>query len=349
MNFGALNFSMFMDPWALLLIPAVIAVLVAELFARAPGAIEVSTGEVLAKINRGSRDYVKYLPAILRALGLTLLIVALARPVSGSQLRKERANVIDIMLCVDVSGSMRSLDFIADGERRDRLYVTKQAVRDFLNDRKENSGDRFGLDRIGLVFYGMYAWTACPLTLDYALLERELAAVEVNVEDPKRQRTAIGSAIGLAVSRLSKSQAKSKVVILLTDGLNNTGELDPITAARLAKEYGIRIYTIGAGSVEGGVVPNMTLFGPVLSRSSEGIDEDTMKRIASATGGKYFRAADTKSLKEAYKEINELETTEVELNDYYEHRDDFVPYAMAGTALLLASIFSRRYWFETIP
>lgn len=349
MNLGALNLSMLMNPWALLLIPVAIVVSAAELTARAPGAIEVSTGEVLAKTGRGSRDYAKYLPAIFRALGLVLLVIALARPVSGSQLRKERANVIDIMLCVDVSGSMRSLDFIADGERRDRLYVTKQAVRDFLNDRKEKSGDRFGLDRIGLVFYGMYAWTACPLTLDYALLERELDAVAVNVEDPKRQRTAIGSAVGLAVSRLSKSEAKSKVIILLTDGLNNTGELDPITAARLAKDYGIRIYTIGAGSVEGGVVPNMTLFGPMLSRSSEGIDEDTMKKIASATGGKYFRAADTKSLKEAYKEINELETTEIDLNDYYEHKDDFVPYAMAGTALLLASIFSRRYWFETIP
>jgi len=345
-----LHFDKFMDPMALLLLLAVAVVLAAELTARAPGALNLSTAHVAARIRPARRDWLRYAPAFLRALGLTLLVVALARPVSGSQLRKERQNVIDIMLCVDVSGSMRSLDFVSEGQRRDRLFVTKQAVRNFIDNRKERSTDRYGLDRIGLVFYAKFAWTACPLTLDYALLERELDLVEIHDEDPKRQHTAIGSAIGLAVGRLMKSEAKSKVIVLLTDGLNNFGELDPITAARLAKDYNIRIYTIGAGSKEGGLVPNATLFGTMLSRTRDGgVDEDALTKIATATGGKFYRATDTESLKEAYQEINKLETTEVELNDYYEHSDSFMPFAVVGTLALLASIFSRRYWFETIP
>jgi Ca-activated chloride channel homolog len=248
-----------------------------------------------------------------------------------------------------VSGSMRSMGFVSGGERHDRLYVTKQAVRDFLKNRKQNSSDRYGLDRIGLILYATYAWTACPLTLDYGVLERELNHAEVNEDDPKRQNTAIGSAIGLALSRLTKSEAKSKVVILLTDGLNNTGELSPLTAARLAKDYGIRIYTIGAGSVEGGLVPMPTLFGTMLQRTAEGIDEDTLKKIAVATGGKYYRASDTESLEKAYQEINQLEATEVDLNDFYEHRDSFASFAVAGTLMLLAATFVRRIWFEVIP
>jgi Ca-activated chloride channel homolog len=289
------------------------------------------------------------LPALLRALALALLVLALARPIMGYTTRKDRANVVDIMLCVDVSGSMRSMDFVSGGQRRDRLYVTKDAVRDFIESRKVRSNDRFGLDRVGLVLYGAYAWTQCPLTLDYGVLERELNQAEINLESEKSQRTAIGSAIGLAVSRLRKSEAKSKVIILLTDGLNNSGELDPITAARLAKDYGIRVYTIGAGSTEGGLVPTQTLFGSMLQRSSEGIDETTLKKIAETTSGKYYRATDTESLRQAYHEINQLETTEVELGDYYEHSEGFFPYALMGAAVMLLSVFAKRYWFETIP
>jgi Ca-activated chloride channel family protein len=347
--FNAFLFSKLMNPWVLLLLLPVLAVFVLEVIARAPGAVSISTGETLARVRGMRREWLRRLPAILRMLGLALLVLALARPMTGFQLRKNRADIVDIMLCVDVSGSMRSVDFIAGGERRDRLFVTKQAVRDFLQNRKENAVDRYGLDRIGLVLYATYAWTACPLTLDYGVLERELDRVDIDVEDPKRNHTAIGSAIGLAVSRLTRSEAKSKVIILLTDGLNNTGELDPITAARLAKEYGIRIYTIGAGSTQGGIVPTQTLFGTFLQQTTEGIDEETLKKIASATGGKYYRASDTESLEKAYQEINQLETTQVDLDDYYEHRDSFVSFAVAGAALLLAAVFVRRQWFEVIP
>lgn len=343
------SFNMFLDPWALLLLLAVVVVFIAEITARAPGSISVSTGEVMDRVKGRRGLWLRRIPPVLRAIGLALLVIALARPVTGYQLRKDRADVIDIMLCVDVSGSMQSMDFFVGGERRDRLYVTKEAVRDFIKSRKQKPGDRYGLDRVGLVLYATYAWTACPLTLDYGVLEHELDRAEVNKEDPSKQRTAIGSAIGLAVSRLRKSEAKSKVIILLTDGINNTGEIDPLTAARLSKDYGIRIYTIGAGSTEGGAMPSQTIFGAALVPVTEGIDEETLKKIAAATGGKYYRATDTKSLESAYREINELETTEVELGDYFDYREGFLPYAVAGTAAVLASVFTRRRWFEPIP
>jgi Ca-activated chloride channel family protein len=346
---GPFSFDSLMNPWALLLVFGVIAVLIAEIFARTPGALNMSTSETLAKLHTPSSEMKRRIPAFLRALGLTLLIIALARPITGYQVRKDRGNIIDIMLCVDLSGSMRSQDFVSGGQRRDRLYVTKEAVRDFIKGRKAHSGDRYGLDRLGLVFYGKYAWTGCPLTLDYGLLEHELSQADINPEDEKSGRTAIGSAIGLAVSRLRKSEAKSKVIILLTDGLNNSGELSPQTAAGLAKDYGIKIYTIGAGSPEGGVVPQSTMFGTFLQQTTEGVDEEGLKKIADVTNGKYYRATDTDSLQEAYAEINKLETTDVELDDYYEHSEGFASYALAGSIMMLASVFSRRYWFETIP
>ena len=346
---GPLHFSALMSPWALLLLLGVAAVLVAELMAGAPGVLSLSTGATLGQIRGHSRYVARRLPALLRALGLTLLVIALARPITGYQVRKDRANIIDIMLCVDCSQSMLSMDFISGGQRQNRLDVTKEAVRSFLESRKDKSSDQFGLDRIGLICYATYAWTQSPLTLDYGVLEHEIERAAVS-QDPGKQATAIGSAIGLAVSRLRKSEAKSKVVILLTDGNSNTGDIDPITAAGLAKEYGIRVYTIGAGSVSGGFLPTPSIFGNMMLRqNSEGIDEATLNKIADTTGGKYYRAKDTESLLKAYKEINQLETTDVELNDYYEHTEGFLPFAVLGALSMLLSVFVRRQWFEIIP
>lgn len=343
------RFNALMHPWALLVLAAVAALLAAELFARPLARLSVSTGETLAGMAHGRRKAFRRVPAVLRALGLALLVFALARPVQGYEVRKDRADVRDIMLCVDVSGSMRAMDFVVDGQPRNRLYVTKTAVRDFVDSRKERSGDRYGLDRLGLILYGAYAWTQCPLTLDYGVFERELEQAVIAEGEAKSKRTAIGSAIGLAVSRLRKSEAESKVIILLTDGQNNAGELDPFTAAQLAKDYGIRVYTIGCGSPEGGRVVQQTLFGQIMGGRSEPIDEETLKRIAAMTGAKYYRATDTESLKEAYAEINKLETTEVEIGDYYEHDEGFLPYTVLGAVVLAASIFARRSWFEPIP
>lgn len=347
--FGPFHFTMLVHPWLLLLLPAVGLLLLAEIAARAPGVLQISTGETLVRLQGGGRDTMRRLPPLLRALGLAMLVLALARPVRGLEARTDSANVIDIMLCVDVSGSMKAIDPTNDGQNRNRLAVTKQAVRDFILNRKDKSEDRFGRDRLGLVCYAGYAWTQCPLTLDYGVLEHELDRVEIDDTDRRKQGTAIGSALGLAISKLSKSEAKTKIIVLLTDGLNNSGELDPITAAQLAKEYGIRVYTIGAGSEGEVLVPQVTPFGPMYVQARMPIDEETLNRIAVTTGGKYFRAADIEQLNEAYAEINRLEKTEVEVEDYYDYEDVFVPYAVTGMVALFASLFARRYWFDPIP
>lgn len=347
---GPFRFDMLTHPWFLLLLIPVALLLIAELVTKPYGALQVSTGDTMARLRRRGRTLPRILPPLLRALALTCLIVALARPLNGLRPRIERADVIDILLCVDVSGSMTAEDFEVEGiGRRDRLYVTKQAVRDFVQTRKGRSDDRFGMDRLGLILYAAHAWMQCPLTLDYGVFERELDAVIIDRNDEKTNRTAIGSAVGLAISRLIKSEAKSKVIILLTDGINNHGSLDPITAAQLAKDYDIRVYTIGAGSPTGGRGTRRTLLGTQSIRTSDPIDENTLQRIASITGGKYYRAENVDTLQGAYQEINELETTEVEIGEAYEYEDGFVPYALLGALAISVSVFTRRRWFESIP
>lgn len=343
-----LYFTEFDNPWALLLLGAVALLLLVELVARHGHALTISTGAALARHTGGRRKHLRFLPPVLRALALTALVVALARPVQGYQVRRDRADIIDIMLCVDVSGSMLAVDFESDGQRRDRLTVTKEAVQDFIQSRKYAPEERFGLDRLGLVLYGMYAWTQCPLTLDYGILEHELERAQIS-QDERHSRTAIGSAIGLAVSRLRKSEAKSKIIILLTDGQNNFGELDPRTAAQFAQEFGIRIYTVGAGSDGPVMMPQRSILGVQYVPMKGEIDEETLRAIADISGGKYYRATDTASLHAAYDEIDKLEATEIEIGDYYEKKDAYAAWAAIGASIMAASLFVRRVWFEPVP
>ncbi len=335
--FGSLG-----HPWALLLMIPVVLLGLFEAFSGAPGAVTISTGSALARLGaRVSRSW-RAVPAGLRMLGLSLLVLAMACPLNGYQVRKDRSGVIDIMLCVDVSGSMQQADFVMDGVPRDRLYVTKQAVRNFIDSRRERQTGRFGVDRVGLVLFSGIAWTQCPLTLDYDILEK---AVEDSTFAPQsKQGTAIGSALGLAVRRLSQTEAKSKVVVLLSDGRNNRGELDPLTAADLAKEYNIRVYTIGAGSPQPTTIQN-----GIFPVESEPIDEDMLKKVAGTTGGRYYLATDTAALIGAYKEINALETTEIDLGDYYEFKEAFMPYLILGALLTVLSVIVRRSAFEVVP
>lgn len=337
---GAFQFQALKDPEALFLLIAVALLLLAELGAQPAGVLSISTGDALRRIRSGRKDLLRRLPAVLRAIALTLLVIALARPLSGMRPRVESAQVRDIMLVVDVSGSMTAPDFVdATGARRDRLYVTKQAVYDFIQNRKARPEDRYGMDRIGLLLFASYAWVQTPLTLDYALLEHDLADIEIDQRDEKHNRTAIGSAIGLAVSNLTKSPAESRVIVLLTDGINNHGSLDPMTAAEIAKRFGMRVYTIGAGSA----VPRSAV-----ARDNP-IDEETMKRVSEATGAKYYRATDLASLQQAYDEINKLETTDIDLGEVYDYDEAFMPFLVAGLVTMMAAVFSRRIWFEAIP
>lgn len=332
----------FSSPEMLWLLLPVLALLIWECFPTALGVIHISTGERIRSLYRYRSGIPSRLPALGRALGLAFLTVALAGPLEGWQLNKERAGIIDIILCLDVSGSMRETDFLVGGRPRDRMYVAREAARSFIDSRRETAGSRYGLDRVGLVLFSGLAWTQCPLTLDYDVLEHELDRAEI--ADERKQGTAIGSALGLAVRRLSKSEAKSKVVILLTDGQNNRGDLDPMTAARLAKEYGIRVYTIGAGSEDEKIVGQ-----GFFSRRTEAIDGKMLSGIASMTGGKYYLASDTRSLMNAYDEISEMEATEIEIGDYKEAGVMYLPFLTTGALVLVLSGLARRHWFEQIP
>ncbi len=345
----AFYFDMLLHPWALLLLAGVAALLVAEIGARAPGVIHLSTGASLAQLPASARQWMRRLPAVLRALGLALLVVALARPVQGMQPVTEDASVIDIMLCLDVSGSMRALDFSIGGERKNRLDVSQDVLRHFLDSRRELRQEGH-IDRLGLILFAGYAWTVAPLTMDYDIVEREVDRAYIDLDDPQKQGTAIGTTIGLAVSRLRNSDADTKVVVLLTDGRNNTGELDPVTAAYLARDYGIRVYAIGAGSRGEVLIPQRTPFGGErLTPVNIPIDDAALEEITGITGGQYFRATDAESLMQAYDEISELERTEIEVTEYYHNREAFMPYAATGAIVLALALFGRRLWFDPVP
>jgi len=272
-------------------------------------------------------------------LVIILLVFALARPQSGKAHSKVTTEGIDIVLALDVSGSMLAEDFQLKNKRRNRLYVAKEVVKDFIEWREN--------DRIGMVVFAGQAYTQCPLTLDYDVLLQFLEKVEIGmVEDG----TAIGSAIGVCVNRLKSSKAKSKVVILLTDGRNNAGGIDPLTAAELSKTFGMKIYTVGAGTKGLAPYPVKNLFGLKTYRSIQiDIDEEGLTEIAKITGGKYFRATDTASLKEVYRQIDSLEKTKMEEAKYTEYSELFIYLLIPALGILLFEVVLANTRFRRIP
>ncbi len=245
----------------------------------------------------------RYLRMAMRALVLTLLVFALARPQAGSGTESVLSEGIDIVLAIDVSGSMKAEDF----KPKNRLAVAKEVVADFIIGRTS--------DRIGMVVFAADSFTQCPLTLDYNVLLGLLDSVEIGMIDERR--TAIGMAVATAANRLRESDAESRVVILLTDGRSNAGEIDPITAAQAAAALDIKIYTIGAGTPEGGLVPvDDPIRGRRYLRVENDIDEETLQKIASLTGGRYFRATSEGMLATIYERIGELEKTKIEVKHF---------------------------------
>lgn len=277
---------------------------------------------------------------LIRLMVFTLFIVALA----GPRLTLERSEIttegIDIILAVDASGSMAAEDFKIKNKRINRLSVVKNVVEDFVDQR---SGDR-----IGLVVFAGQAYTLCPLTTDYDWLVTNLRRVELGVigEDG----TAIGSALVSSLGRLDESKAKSKIIILLTDGVNNAGNIQPLEAAKAATSQGIKIYTIGAGSR--GVVPYpaQDLFGrKVYQQVQVDLDETTLKEIAQMTEGQYFRATDTQSLREIYAEIDKLEKTEIQETGYKEYKQLFGWFLLAALALFSLELILSNTILTRIP
>ncbi|MFQ5702756.1 MAG: VWA domain-containing protein [Gemmatimonadales bacterium] len=280
--------------------------------------LRYSSVRLLKQATRGGAARYRHALFVLRALALAALIVAFARPQSGSSGRDVLTEGIDIVLAIDVSSSM-----LAEDLKPNRLYAAKHVAAQFVEGR--------GSDRIGLVIFAGEAFTQAPLTLDYNVIFNVMADLEAGmIEDG----TAIGMGLATAVKRLSASEAKSKVIILVTDGRNNRGEIDPVTAAQMAQALGIKVYTIGAGTRGEAPFP---VYDPVNGKRYVNvrvdIDEAPLKKAAALTGGKYFRATNSGSLEKIYEEIDRLEKTEIKVRNYTQYSELF-PYPL-GLALLL--------------
>ena len=293
----------------------------------------------LKKLKPSLAQRYRHIIIVLRSLAIALCIIALARPQQGNEQTKVKTEGIDIVLAVDISGSMLAEDFEMDGKRQNRLYVVKQVVKDFINKRST--------DPIGLVVFSAHAYTQCPLTLDYGILLQFLEKTEIGLLE---DGTAIGSAIASSVDRLRNTKAQSKVIVLLTDGRNNSGQIDPLTAAELAQAFDIKIYTIGAGSKGLVPYPARDLFGNKVMRQVKiDIDDECLAEIANITGGRYYRATDTESLKEIYQQIDALEKTETEITHYKEYKELFHYFLLPAFGCLLIELCLKKTKLRKIP
>lgn len=277
----------------------------------------------------------------LRVLSVALLLIALLRPQTGRTLTQVDTEGIDIMLVLDTSGSMQALDLDADREirsRRNRLDVAKEVVERFVAGR--------GDDLIGLVVFGEEAFTQCPLTLDHDVLGSFLQEVEIGVAG---DATALGDAVGTAVKRLRDSEAESKVIILLTDGVNNAGSLAPMTAAEIAETLGVKIYAIGAGVRGEAPFLVQTAFGSRVVYQANMIDEESLEAMAARTGGRYFRAEDAEALEAIYEEIDRLEKTEITMERYTEYEERYRWLVVPAILLLLVEILALGTRWRKLP
>ena len=291
-------------------------------------ALVFSSTSIAATLAEGRKSGIGRLVPALRMIALALLILAFARPQLGNTTTEIEASGIDILLAVDVSGSMEALDFTLKGKAANRLDVVKSVMETFINERPN--------DRIGLLAFSGRPYMVSPLTLDHDWLLRRLNSLSIGmVEDG----TAIGSAIGSGVNRLRDRDAKSRIMILLTDGMNNAGTVPPLMAAEAAETLEIKVYTIGAGTRGEAPMPVVDQFGRKrLMRVKVDIDDETLGKVAEMTGGRYFRATDTKSLAKVYDEINTMETTTRTIKKFENYRELFVWFVAAAMLMLVAEI-----------
>ena len=281
-----------------------------------------------------ARIWMRHVLAMLRMAVITLLIVVLARPQSSNQWEQVTTEGIDIVMCLDVSGSMRAMDF-----KPNRLEASKNVGIEFVNARQN--------DRFGLVVFAGESFTQCPMTTDRAVVINFMKEIDFGVIE---DGTAIGMGLATAVNRIKDSKAKSKVIILLTDGVNNRGDVGPVTAAELAAGFGIRVYTIGVGSQGNAPMPVQDMFGrTIMQNMPVEIDEDVLRVIAQTTDGSYFRATDNNKLREIYQEIDQLERTRLDVKQFSKKKEEYFPFLLAALLILLTEVFLRYTLFRTIP
>lgn len=295
--------------------------------------IQVSSTKSLEKEGITFRHVLRHVIFGIRMLVIALVIIVLARPQSTNRWQNVTTEGIDIMIALDISSSMLAQDL-----RPNRLEASKDVAIEFIAGRET--------DRMGLVVYSGESFTQCPLTSDHAVLINLFKGIESGmIEDG----TAIGMGLANAVNRLKDSKAKSKVIILLTDGVNNRGAIAPLTAAEIAKTFGIRVYTIGVGTMGMAPAPVQTPFGTRLQNVKVEIDEETLQKIAAATDGRYFRATDNDKLRGIYREIDQLEKSKIDVKEYSKKEEEYMSFGLLATGLFLLEILIRYLFFRNIP
>lgn len=301
---------------------------------KSQASLQVSSSEAFDAPGATSwKVYLRHVPFILRMAAVAVLIIILARPQSTNSWQNTSTEGIDIVLAMDISSSMLAQDL-----KPNRLEASKDVAASFINGRPN--------DNIGLVVFAAESFTQCPLTTDHTVLLNLFKDIQPGII---QDGTAIGLGLANAVSRIKDSQAKSKVIILLTDGVNNAGEIAPVTAAEIAKTFGIRVYSIGVGTQGMAPYPFQTAFGVQYQDIPVEIDEATLKQVAATTGGQYFRATDNASLKEIYSEIDKMEKTKISVQQYSKKQEEYKNWASLLFALLLVEILLRNTLLRNIP
>jgi len=300
---------------------------------KSQASIQLSSIEGFSKAPNTFRTYLRHIPFILRMLAFTFLVIALARPQTSNKWSTATTEGIDIMMSLDISSSMLAQDL-----QPNRLEAAKDVAASFINGRPT--------DNIGLVIFAKESFTQCPLTLDHAVLLNLLKDVKCGMLE---DMTAIGHGLATAVSRLKDSQAKSKVIILLTDGSNNAGEIAPMTAAEIAKTFGIRVYTIAVGTNGEAPYPVQTAMGAKIVQIPVEIDEKILTQIAQLTGGQYFRATNNKALKEIYQEIDQMEKSKMSVQEYSKKYEEYALFAMIALSFFLLELLLRYTLLKNIP
>jgi len=303
-----------------------------------PAAVIYSMASKMADLGGYGRGFWGKVPLFLRAACLALLIIAAARPQFFNVSREVHSFGVDIMLCLDTSGSMQALDFQLGDKAVSRLTAVKKVVSDFIKKRE--------MDRIGIIVFGEEAFTQSPLTLDKGLLLGLVEKMEIGMAG---DRTAIGSAIAIGGKRLKDLKAKSKTLILLTDGRHNAGDITPAEAADAVRALGIKIYTIGVGGKGPAPFRVKTVFGTRIVNQRVDLDEETLRQVAEIGGGKYFRATDSEKLSEIYEIINQEEKTEVKIKEFFHFRELYYYFIIPALILLALEIFLKTTVLRVIP
>ena len=319
--------------WLLLLLFPIVAIYIYREYKGLRPWLKVSTIMPLSTKGVGIRRALRHIPFILTCVAIAAMVLAIARPRSSSTFEHVDTEGIDIILALDVSTSMLARDFTPD-----RINAAKDIAIRFVAERPS--------DRIGVVVFAGESYTQCPVTTDRATLINLIKEIECGlIEDG----TAIGNGLATAVARLKDSDAKSKVIILLTDGVNNSGEISPKMAAEIAKTYGIRVYTIGVGAMGTAPYPYMTPYGPQLVNVEVQIDEPLLKEIAQGTDGKYFRATDNTKLLEIYGEINKMEKNKVQVDSFPLYKELYMPFALAALLALALGLVLKLFVIKYLP